>query len=92
MKQVSLLRDHPDVPGEGFLGYVSQVAPIDQDAPFRRVVQPREQVGNGRLASPGVPDECNQLMAHYELLALPVVDQQHRLLGVITVDDLLEEE
>jgi uncharacterized membrane protein len=38
------------------------------------------------------PDECNQLMAHYELLALPVVDQQHRLLGVITVDDLLEEE
>jgi uncharacterized membrane protein/flagellar motility protein MotE (MotC chaperone) len=38
------------------------------------------------------PDECSRLMAHYDLLALPVVDPGHKLLGVITVDDLLEEE
>jgi len=38
------------------------------------------------------PEDCEQLMAHYDLLALPVVDANHRLIGVITVDDLLEEE
>jgi uncharacterized membrane protein len=38
------------------------------------------------------PEECEQLMARYDLLALPVVDKNHLLIGVITVDDLLSEE
>jgi magnesium transporter len=40
-------------------------------------------------------EEAARLMARYDLLALPVVDQAHRLLGLITHDDLvkvLEEE
>jgi magnesium transporter len=40
-------------------------------------------------------EEATRLMARYDLLALPVVDQAHRLLGLITHDDLvkvLEEE
>ncbi len=40
-------------------------------------------------------EEATRLMARYDLLALPVVDQAHRLLGIITHDDLvkvLEEE
>jgi magnesium transporter len=35
-------------------------------------------------------EECARLMSRYDLLALPVVDERQRLLGVITVDDLVE--
>jgi magnesium transporter len=35
-------------------------------------------------------EECARLIAWYDLLALPVVDQDMRLLGVITVDDLVD--
>jgi len=35
-------------------------------------------------------EECARLMSRYDLLALPVVDEENHLLGVITVDDLVE--
>ena len=35
-------------------------------------------------------EECAQLMTRYDLLALPVVDENDRLIGVITIDDLVE--
>ena len=35
-------------------------------------------------------EECARLMSRYDLLALPVVDEREHLLGVITVDDLVE--
>lgn len=35
-------------------------------------------------------EEAARLMSRYDLLALPVVDDQHHLLGVITHDDLVE--
>lgn len=35
-------------------------------------------------------EECAQLMSKYDLLALPVVDTDNTLLGVITVDDLVD--
>ncbi|HEY66056.1 MAG TPA: magnesium transporter [Caldilineae bacterium] len=35
-------------------------------------------------------EECARLMDRYDLLVLPVVDEHHRLLGVITVDDLVD--
>ncbi len=35
-------------------------------------------------------EEAAQLVARYNLLAIPVVDDEHRLLGVITVDDVIE--
>jgi len=35
-------------------------------------------------------EEAAQLLLRYDLLALPVVDDQKRLLGVITVDDVME--
>ncbi len=35
-------------------------------------------------------EEASQLLQRYDLLALPVVDDQMRLLGVITVDDVME--
>ena len=30
------------------------------------------------------------MLANYNLVALPVVDAEHRLLGVVTVDDVLD--
>jgi magnesium transporter len=35
-------------------------------------------------------EECARLMVRYDLLALPVVDEERTLLGVITVDDVLD--
>lgn len=35
-------------------------------------------------------EEVAQMMRDYDLLALPVVDFQHHLLGIITVDDILD--
>jgi magnesium transporter len=34
--------------------------------------------------------EAAEIMAKYNLLSLPVVDDDHKLLGIITVDDILE--
>jgi magnesium transporter len=34
-------------------------------------------------------EECARLLRKYGFLALPVVDAEHRLIGVITVDDLM---
>ncbi len=35
-------------------------------------------------------EECARLMSRYDLLALPVVDADHVLLGVVTVDDVVD--
>lgn len=35
-------------------------------------------------------EECARLMSRYDLLALPVVDEQNELVGVITIDDVVD--
>jgi len=35
-------------------------------------------------------EECARILSHYDLLALPVVDDENVLLGVITIDDLVD--
>lgn len=35
-------------------------------------------------------EECARLMARYDIMALPVVDETDHIVGVITVDDLVE--
>lgn len=35
-------------------------------------------------------EEAARLIAKYDLLALPVVDKSHRILGIITVDDVVD--
>ncbi len=35
-------------------------------------------------------EECARLMSRYDLLALPVVDAANKLLGVVTVDDVVD--
>lgn len=40
---------------------------------------------------PDTPDEeCANIMDKYDLVVLPVVDHQHRLLGRITIDDVVD--
>jgi len=36
-------------------------------------------------------DECARLVAKYDLLSLPVIDLNSSLLGIVTVDDILDE-
>ncbi|MCB0216673.1 MAG: magnesium transporter [Chloroflexi bacterium] len=60
------------------------------------VAKARQRIGD--LMAPDVlsvsadadQEEAARLMARYDLLALPVVDQEGRLLGVITHDDLVD--
>ena len=35
-------------------------------------------------------EELAQLAARYDLLAIPVTDDEHRLLGIVTVDDIID--
>lgn len=35
-------------------------------------------------------EECARLMSHYDLLALPVVDDNNVLLGIVTIDDVVD--
>jgi len=35
-------------------------------------------------------EECAQLMSQYDLLALPVIDAERKLLGVVTIDDVID--
>lgn len=35
-------------------------------------------------------EEVTEIMSKYDLIALPVVDDNHRILGIITIDDVLD--
>ncbi len=47
----------------------------------------REPVAVGVLAG---QDEVAEVVAHYNLLAVPVVDDDERLVGIVTVDDAID--
>ncbi len=47
----------------------------------------QEPVAVGVLAD---QDEVAEVVAHYNLLAVPVVDEEGRLVGIVTVDDAID--
>ena len=47
----------------------------------------KEPVAVGVLAD---QDEVAEVVAHYNLLAVPVIDDEGRLAGIVTVDDALD--
>jgi magnesium transporter len=47
----------------------------------------KEPVAVGVLAD---QDEVAEVVAHYNLLAVPVIDEDGRLAGIVTVDDALD--
>ncbi len=56
------------------------------DTPISEVMI-REPVAVGVLAD---QDEVAEVVAHYNLLAVPVVDEEGRLAGIVTVDDAID--
>lgn len=59
----------------------------------RRGIQLKDLVKTQNLITVGYnidKEEVAHLIAHYNLLALPVVDFGNRLLGVVTVDDVID--
>jgi magnesium transporter len=69
-------------------GVINLIALIKAD-PTRRL---SEIMSSDVIQVPAEADqeECAQLMSRYDLYALPVVDAEQRLIGVITVDDLVD--
>jgi magnesium transporter len=60
---------------------------VAQPAPPGRDVMIREPVA---VAGTADQDEVAEVVAHYNLLAVPVVDEQGLLTGIVTVDDALD--
>ena len=65
---------------------------------FQRMLRypPHERLGTllDTSLEPVTPDtsaaEVSRILASYNLVSLPVVDEQHRLVGVVTIDDVLD--
>jgi len=65
---------------------------------FQRMLRypPHERLGTllDTSLEPAKPDtsaaEVSRILASYNLVSLPVVDEQHRLVGVVTIDDVLD--
>jgi len=60
------------------------IAPLDM--PIREIMDP--QVISVKSGTD--QEECARILSHYDLLALPVVDENNMLLGVITIDDVVD--
>ena len=56
-----LLWHHPDLPGERVRPELTQVEPVDGDAPFGDVVETHQQRHEGSLAGAGRPDQRDGL-------------------------------
>jgi len=56
------------------------------DTPIRDIMKPVEHT----LLATADQEEVSKMLKKYDLLLIPVVDEQHRLLGVVTHDDAME--
>lgn len=65
---------------------------------MRDLVTSRKEASLGEVMNPNVvsvdveadQEEVARLIAKYDLMALPVVDPSHRILGIVTVDDVID--
>jgi len=81
-----------------YLYVVDEKSRLRGVAPIRRLVTapPERRCGDLMLGDPVAvradsdQEEVAQLVARYNLLAVPVLDDEDRILGVITVDDVIE--
>lgn len=81
-----------------YLYVVDEKGGLTGVVPIRRLVSapPDRPVGELMIRDPvriradADQEEAAQLVARYNLLAIPVVDEEDRILGVITVDDVIE--
>lgn len=81
-----------------YLYVVDEKGGLSGVVPIRRLVSapPDRPLGELMIRNPvsiragADQEEAAQLVARYNLLAIPVVDDDDRILGVITVDDVIE--
>jgi CBS domain-containing protein/sporulation protein YlmC with PRC-barrel domain len=65
---------------------------------FQRMLRYPPHVRLGTLLDPGLEPvtadtsaaEVSRILASYNLVSVPVVDENHRLVGVVTIDDILD--
>lgn len=93
-----LRRMHQEVPNLSYVYVTDQLGHLVGVLSFRHLVFARPGVGleEAMLGEPirVHPDtdraEVAEVMQRYNFLALPVVDEEERLLGMVTVDDVLD--
>src|SRR6185312_16524752 len=76
VEQVRLLRYHADQIGQGLEAQVADIDTADRDAPAARVVEPRSQITQRRLAGTGLPDERGRRAGRHgegDILERPVL-------------------
>lgn len=64
-----------------------------RDLVLNRPNRPVSEVMNDRVITVGAladQEDVAKTIAKYDLVALPVVDENHRLLGIVTVDDMVD--
>ena len=93
------MRDTPDLPGRFYEIYVVDAAkrwqgavPLDVLLRSRRPVPLAELIEEDRrrVSVGDAQEEVARLFGKYNLVAAPVVDAQDRLVGVITIDDVVD--
>ena len=62
------------------------LATSDPKRPLSEIAKPEIVTVSPEASS----EEVAQLVSHYDFIAIPVIDKSHRILGVITVDDVLD--
>jgi Mg/Co/Ni transporter MgtE len=76
----------------------SEAGELDGSVPIAALVRAAPQQQLGELVKHDLPtlrpdapfEEVARLMADYNLTCVPVVDEGQRMVGVVTVDDVLE--
>jgi len=96
---IDYMRDTPDLPGRFYEIYVVDAAkrwqgavPLDVLLRSRRPVPLAELIEEDRrrVSVGDAQEEVARLFGKYNLVAAPVVDAQDRLVGVITIDDVVD--
>ncbi len=75
---------------EGPLAGSVPVTALLRAEPERSAWRPRSSTRSPCLSPDASFEEVARLMADYNLTSIPVVDENKRMLGVVTVDDVLE--
>lgn len=89
---------HPDEETIYYLFVTDRLKRLVGVVNLRQLIVTTPSTPIAKIMSPDVIDvtadtdqeDCADLMQRYDLLALPVVDEQKHLLGIITIDDLVD--
>jgi magnesium transporter len=93
-----LRRVSPEIETIYYVYVVSQEGLLEGVLSLRELIvsQPEKRVGD-LLAAPAITvapqqdqEEVAEVISKYDLLAVPVVDERKRMLGIVTVDDVMD--